>query len=235
MKLAVLRSASAYTCPSFASYKIFRNFRRDPLTLSAPRLYASAASAVDAAPPLLLPSLLPSEPSIFPELLEAGKSSALVGIDPDMNGAMATLRWRNPAALAGVACAADLAAAAEIEIFDMPTEIIEMRTRTKKQPSAEGVLGVARAILDKEEADGSAVRVALEFTNPTHLSGKYAWYCSGFATGLLTGVFMSKEVPFQRVPAVLWKRQMGLNKLGKEGSLALARQLFPQAADLHLK
>lgn len=53
----------------------------------------------------------------------------------------------------------------------------------------------------------------------------------GYSSGLLTGLLTSQGVPYQRVDAASWKRHLGLYRLGKEGSLALARQLFPQALD----
>ncbi len=56
-------------------------------------------------------------------------------------------------------------------------------------------------------------------------------YGMGFSFGLLTGLLASQGIPHHRVDASLWKRHMGLFRQGKEGSLLLARQLFPQAHD----
>lgn len=42
--------------------------------------------------------------------------------------------------------------------------------------------------------------------------------------------FCLQEVPYQRVHSSVWKKQMGLYRQGKEGSLALARQAFPAVA-----
>lgn len=54
----------------------------------------------------------------------------------------------------------------------------------------------------------------------------------GFSFGLLTGILTAQGIPYRRVEASGWKRHMGLWRLGKDGSLALARQLFPQAGHL---
>lgn len=54
-------------------------------------------------------------------------------------------------------------------------------------------------------------------------------YGMGYSFGLLTGVLTSQGIPHHRVDASVWKRGLGLFRTGKDGSLALARQLFPQA------
>lgn len=232
--MAALRTgATLFRCPSFATYNIFiRNFSAGVAHLSPrTRLFATASPQP---PPVGLADLFTEAPT-FPELLLEGKSSVLIGVDPDTHGALAVLRWQNIAALPPLIkddssfSAPDIVAAAEIEVIDMPTEIMKLRARDKKQPSPEGVLTILRDITAKAELSNEVIRATLEHTTPTHLSGKYAWYCSGFATGMLTSMFIAQGIVFEKVPATLWKKQMGLNKLGKAGSLDLARQLFPQA------
>ncbi len=51
----------------------------------------------------------------------------------------------------------------------------------------------------------------------------------GFSFGLLQGLLTAQGIRYQRVDASAWKRHLGLFRLGKDGSLSLARQLFPQA------
>jgi hypothetical protein len=172
-----------------------------------------------------------SEEPIFPELLKPGTSSVVIGVDPDSSGAIATLRWTNSDALLDLP-PDQLIAFAHPEVFDMPTEIWKMKAREKKQPSPASFLQLLQSIAAQDPS--ADLRAVLEFTTPTHLSGKYAWYGSGFATGLITGLFTSEKLTYERISAASWKRSLGLTKAGKEGSLALARQIFPQAADLYL-
>ena len=108
-----------------------------------------------------------------------------------------------------------------------------MKTREKKRPCPVAFLDIIRNEIDLDPC--ATFRAAVEFTTPGLLSGKYAWYDSGFATGMITGLFVSRGVSFLRVSAHAWKNSLGLRKTGKEGSLALARQIFPQAADVYLK
>ena len=120
---------------------------------------------------------------------------------------------------------------ADIVVHDMPTEAWEMRSRVKKRPSAQSIRQLLQPLL--EEAD--IVRVAVEFSTPTHLSGKFAWYDSGYASGMLDGVFQTMGVTYERALVSSWKKELGLNTLGKPGSLALARELFVEQRDAVLK
>ena len=52
----------------------------------------------------------------------------------------------------------------------------------------------------------------------------------GYSTGVLDALLTSLGIGYERVHASIWKRQMGLFKMGKPGSMALAQQLLPQAA-----
>ena len=179
---------------------------------------------------------------IFPELIPSSSKNSnnneciLVGVDPDIHGAIATLRWTSPP-LVRTSTPTALAASAHIQIYDMPTETWKMQTRDKKRPSPEAFLSILEEIQTHTHAAGSnaIVRAAVEFTTPGHLSGKFAWYDSGFSTGLITGLFLCRNVTYERVSAQGWKSAMGLRRTGKEGSLALAKQIFPQAAQVFLK
>jgi len=113
----------------------------------------------------------------------------------------------------------------------MPTETWEMRSREKKRPSAREIHRLLRPLL--EESD--IVRVAVEFSTPTHLSGKFAWYDSGYASGTLDGVFQTLGITYARALVSSWKKDLGLVKLGKAGSLALAKDLFIDQGDEYLK
>lgn len=52
----------------------------------------------------------------------------------------------------------------------------------------------------------------------------------GYSTGMLDGILTSLDIPCTRIHAAIWKRQLGLFKKGKPGSMALAHQLLPAAA-----
>jgi hypothetical protein len=218
--------------PSSIAYRIFPYMHIEP---NLGRCFSRFTTFATPSSPSPTPSLefeLCSEEPVFPELLKPNKSSVIVGVDPDSSGAIATLRWTNSDTLLNLP-PDQLISFAQAEVFDMPTEVWKMKAREKKQPSPAAFLQLIQKVAAEDPS--AALRAAVEFTTPTHLSGKYAWYGSGFATGLITGLFISQNLQYERVSASMWKRSLGLTKAGKEGSLALARQLFPQAAEKYLK
>ena len=168
---------------------------------------------------------------LFPELsTETQRRRTLVAIDPDSNGAVSTFTWG--AAPSSVDTTPwGLLNTADVAVFDMPTEIWQMRTREKKQPSPEALVELFRSL----QEDDALVCAAVEFSTPTHLSGKFAWYDSGFASGMLCGIFHTMNLPYERVAVSSWKKDLGLIKLGKPGSLALARSLFENHRDSYLR
>lgn len=195
----------------------------------------------------------------FPELLQPGKQAVVVGIDPDISGAIAVLSWQNPAADSSE-CSALLSssshrsstlgthapslASLSVEVHDLPVEVWQLGSRNKRQPNPVGIHQILQQCLeepglqsqhasrDEDGRQGTVARAVVEHTTPQHLSGKFAWYGMGFSFGLLTGILTAQGIPYRRVEASGWKRHMGLWRLGKDGSLALARQLFPQAGHL---
>lgn len=114
------------------------------------------------------------ELTAFPELLEPGRRAVLLAVDPDLNGAVVALSWRNPAASQGAACKTSsngssssngsgrepsgsassssgsrshglplpAGCALHVELHDMPTEVWQYGTRAKRQPAADGLIGI---------------------------------------------------------------------------------------------
>ncbi|KAL4419505.1 hypothetical protein ABPG77_002291 [Micractinium sp. CCAP 211/92] len=84
----------------------------------------------------------------------------------------------------------------------------------------------------EQQQEPPVVRALIEYSTPQYISGKLSWYGLGFALGLLNGLLAVAGIPYERVPATTWKRGMGLQRAGKDGSIALACHLLPGAADL---
>jgi len=175
--------------------------------------------------------------TLFPELRNSSSARVLIAIDPDINGAISIFKWQGSIESGDTPTPSQLLAQASVTVFDMPTEIWPMRSRNKRRLSADGLIDILSRYVQKEvDFDSHAcVRATVEFSTPTHLSGKFAWYDSGFASGILAGIFRAMEIPFERVPATVWKKELGLTKLGKPGSLALARYLFDGYQEEYLK
>lgn len=166
---------------------------------------------------------------LFPELLQdTHLRRTLLSIDPDSNGAITAFTWKSTQSIHNGALS--MIQTADIQVYDMPTEVWQMRSREKKRPSSEALVNLFRSFQDGE----SIVRVAVESSTPTHLSGKFAWYDSGFSSGMLHGIFDALGLTSERVPVSSWKKDLGLVKLGKPGSLELAKILFKEQKELYL-
>lgn len=171
----------------------------------------------------------------------------MIAIDPDVNGALAVLRWKPASRIKNSstssplwASVGDIEASTDLTVIDMPTELWKLGTREKRHPDPAALAALfeeytSSVTTTRDSGENSVLAAALEYTTPQHLSGKYAWYGIGFSTGALSALLVSQKIPYQRVNASAWKRQLGLYKLGKPGSMALAKQLFPMAAEKYLK
>jgi hypothetical protein len=217
--------------PCHAAYVIFPRLAARAPGGAAGLASAAGPSAAAAAPrppppPPLMDVSLSLAAAAFPEVLIPGRPFTLIGVDPDVNGALATLRWADGGALLAASTAAEALAAAEAAVHDMPVEVLRLGTRDKRQACPAALAALLRALAPA----GGGAAAAVEHSTPQHLSGKHAWYGIGYSSGLLSGLLAAQGLPWQRVSASGWKRDMALHKRGKEGSLSLAARLFPAAA-----
>ncbi len=68
---------------------------------------------------------------------------------------------------------------------------------------------------------------AIEAVTPAAAPGRLGAFSLGLSTGIWTTLLVVEQVPYDPVPASVWKLAMGLRGKGKDSSIALARQLFP--------
>ena len=89
-------------------------------------------------------------------------------------------------------------------------------------------LALAKLVSSLDLSPSTEIRAILEQPVPNALNGKWSWFSAGYNSGIWKGVLMSFGVPFETVPANVWKTDMQLRKAGKEGSRLLAQELLPQ-------
>lgn len=89
-------------------------------------------------------------------------------------------------------------------------------------------LALAKLVSSLDLSPSTEIRAVLEQPVPNALNGKWSWFSAGYNSGIWKGVLMSFGVPFETVPANVWKTDMQLRKAGKEGSRLLAQELLPQ-------
>ena len=171
--LSIATANSNSHATQFASCTVARKASHATASSSAPETPRSRATAIQSI-----------DACLFPELVtKPDRKRTLVAIDPDSNGAVSTFTWpassisshSSPRYLTLV----EMLRSADIEVHDMPTEPWQLRNREKKRPSARAIQRILQPLIE----DSDIVRIAVEFSTPTHLSGKFAWYDSGYASG----------------------------------------------------
>ena len=101
----------------------------------------------------------------------------VLGVDPDISGAIAVLRWQNGSG--GGRGALPPIESMDLAIHDIPVEIWQLGSRDKRQPSAVALLELLREQALAAAEGGAVVRAVVEYTTPQHLSGKHAWWVAG--------------------------------------------------------
>lgn len=77
---------------------------------------------------------------------------------------------------------------------------------------------------------GMLAMAVVERPAPTALTGKQSWFKSGYGFGVMTSTLCCAEVDVHVVWPRVWKSDLGLQGLGKEGSRQLALAAYPQLA-----
>lgn len=98
------------------------------------------------------------------------------------------------------------------------------------QADSEAVVRIVQGILQPESQ--AELYAILEEPIPNPTNGLLSVLGTGYAYGIWKGVLASHAIRVESTSARRWKGDLGLNKLGKEGSRALALTLFPKARDL---
>lgn len=135
----------------------------------------------------------------------------IVGIDPGLSGAIATLDD-------GVFEA----------VTDTPTVEITVSGKQRRQYD---IHAMRRAIEETGWRDHRKVMFVLEAQQPMGRDGAKAAFSTGYGFAAWRTLLACLEVPHLEVRSQQWKQTFGLLKKEKHESLVLARQLFPRAAD----
>jgi len=134
----------------------------------------------------------------------------ILSIDPGNSGGLAFLGTRDSALLA---------------LYSMP-----LRDSLSAGHTRHFVDGVRVAQLIRAHQPVCAVVERVSSRPGQGVAGVFAF---GRGIGVLEGVLQACDIPITYVAPQVWKRHHGLIKQGKDKSLAMARQLYPDA-ELHL-
>lgn len=127
-------------------------------------------------------------------------STAYLGVDPGLNGALAVLRG------------------AVVKTYDMPTHLI----KGKKRPDVAGLNDMLAGIVLLEEPRLAVV----EDVHSMPKQGVVSSFTFGHVTGVLHAALGAAKIPMHLVSPASWKRVMRLSR-DKDASRQLASRLFP--------
>ncbi|WZY82580.1 hypothetical protein YC2023_028964 [Brassica napus] len=203
--LSKLRPLLSHSPPFFTAP--FR--RRRSLAFSA---LPTKTKAVDAA--LMKEKWLESLtlPSPEEEHVVTPESSYVVGVDPDLSGALALLKINH------------VLGSSEAQVFDTPHLPVLVGKRVRKRLDAKSIVELIRSL---DIPSGSTAYI--EQSIPFPKDGKQGWYSGGFGFGFWIGTLVTSGFSVVPVPSTVWKRhfQLAGGNCTKDDSRRVASELFP--------
>ncbi|KAL5766235.1 hypothetical protein ACOSP7_016852 [Xanthoceras sorbifolium] len=210
-KLSRIRPISTYT--------YFHNNRRPPPPPPAPRIRASKASDAAELKQNWLDSLC------FPPLHDLSPtqtnphSNWVLGIDPDISGALAVLKT-------------DHSAPSAAQVFDSPHLPVLISGKVRKRLDAKSIVILLR---DLDAPVGTTAYI--EQSIPYPKDGKQGWWSGGFGYGLWIGILVASGFSVVPVPSFTWKNEFKLfgGTCTKDDSRRVASSIFPSLSSRLLR
>ncbi|KAE9598242.1 hypothetical protein Lal_00003980 [Lupinus albus] len=142
-------------------------------------------------------------------------SKWILGIDPDVSGAVALLKTHDSVSSA--------------QVFDSPHVQILVGKRTRRRLDANSIVQLVRSF------DAPVGTIAyIEQSLPFPQDGKQGWWSGGFGYGLWIGILVASGFSVVPVPSFTWKAKFELSgsKTAKDDSRRVASTLFPSLSSL---
>ncbi|KAL6341846.1 hypothetical protein AAG906_038091 [Vitis piasezkii] len=142
-------------------------------------------------------------------------TQCVIGIDPDISGALALLKTGDSG------CSA--------QVFDSPHLQILVGKRVRKRLDAKSIVQLLRGF------DAPIGTIAyIEQSIPYPQDGKQGWWSGGFGYGLWIGILVASGFSVVPVPSTLWKNEFKLsgNGTSKDDSRRVASTMFPSMSSL---
>nr|GEV35341.1 Holliday junction resolvase MOC1, chloroplastic-like isoform X1 [Tanacetum cinerariifolium] len=151
-------------------------------------------------------------PPILPTNNNQQDSNWVIGIDPDVSGALAVLKTTEE----GFASSA--------QVYDSPNVKMLVGKRIRRRMDTKAMVELLRSL---NIPNGTTAYIEQSLPYPG--DGKLGWWSGGFNYGLWIGVLVASEISVVPVPSVRWKQEFKLSGNGKtkDDSRALACTLFP--------
>ncbi|EPS69079.1 hypothetical protein M569_05687 [Genlisea aurea] len=140
-----------------------------------------------------------------------GSSGWVIGVDPDLSGAMAVLKPDDSA-----------------EVFDSPHLKVPVgKGGVRKRLDVKSMIELVRGM----NAPASGTSVYIEQSSPFPKDGKQGWWSGGFGYGLWIGIMAASGYSVIPVPPFMWKNELKLG-VSKDDSREMASLLFPSLAGM---
>lgn len=142
-------------------------------------------------------------------------SDWVIGVDPDVSGALALLKTDDSG------CSA--------QVFDSPHVIVPVGKRTRRRLDAKSIV----QLLQSFDAPNGTIAY-IEQSIPYPQDGKQGWWSGGFCYGLWIGALVASGFSVVPVPSLLWKNAFKLSgsRSSKDDSRELASIFFPSTSSL---
>ncbi|CAA0805876.1 Unknown protein [Striga hermonthica] len=136
----------------------------------------------------------------------------VIGVDPDLSGALAVLKPDNSP-----------------QVYDSPILKVLVGKRVRKRLDVKSII----QLLQNVDAP-SGTSVYIEQSIPFPKDGKQGWWSGGFGYGLWIGILVASGYSVVPVPSVLWKNEFKLSgfQSSKDDSRELATTLFPSMSSM---
>lgn len=142
-------------------------------------------------------------------------SECVIGIDPDISGALAVLKG--------------VGAGFSAQVFDTPHLQVLVGKRVRKRLDARSIVQLLRSFAVPE-----GTIAYIEQSRPFPKDGKQGWWSGGFSYGLWIGILVASGFSVVPVSSLLWKNQFELcgRSSNKDDSRRAASALFPSLSSL---
>lgn len=133
----------------------------------------------------------------------------VLGIDPDIKGAVAVLKPQHSGSSA--------------QVYDAPTVKVFIGKRVRRRLDARSIVSLLRNL---GAPAGSLAYI--EQSRPFPNDGKQGWWCGGFGYGLWIGTLVASGFSVIPISSMVWKKHFDLpgRNLPKDESRAIACSLF---------
>ncbi|CAL5428187.1 unnamed protein product [Camellia sinensis] len=142
-------------------------------------------------------------------------SNWVIGIDPDVSGALALLKTDH------LGCSA--------QVFDSPHLKVLVGKRIRRRLDAKSIVQLLKSF-DAPVGTTAYVEQSIPFPQ----DGKQGWWGGGFGYGLWIGILVASGFSVVPVPSSVWKNELKLsgNRSSKDDSREAASTLFPSMSSL---